>query len=404
MIRTGTICASFLYKYMVNEFKNLSNNSNKNNYEKKKEQLKCLSEIFAKSGGVLSKIAQVINNEYGDMNNPVFSECQPFNPEKTKKYLLELMKTSPFCDNLIYFDPNVFKSGTIGQVHKAKYIDDTDIVLKVQYVGLNEQFETDIKLLNNIVYYIHGDKDFQSIINDIEKKLYDELDYAKELKNHQIFYDIWKNDKNIHISKLIPELCNDKIICMELINGETLNHFINDSTQEQKNHIGNNLIKFIFTSLYNHGLFFSDNHYGNFLIENKEKLYIMDFGCVNELDETLLNFVKNLHISLMKNNKDDFLLNMTNIGIINDSVSQESKDFMYDFFKVMCKPWISEEEFEFSDEWVFSSSIKNPDLISEWNVPSNIIYLAKIPFGLSNILTKMNVKVNLKKFFEELLF
>ena len=40
--------------------------------------------------------------------------------------------------------------------------------------------------------------------------------------------------------------------------------------------------------MFKNQLFYSDIHYGNFLIQNKEILCIMDFGCINYIDDELL--------------------------------------------------------------------------------------------------------------------
>ena len=41
--------------------------------------------------------------------------------------------------------------------------------------------------------------------------------------------------------------------------------------------------------------------------------------------------------------------------------------------------------------------------MKEWNLPSNMVYLNKIPFGLFHILTKLKLKFDFTEFFKELL-
>ena len=82
---------------------------------------------------------------------------------------------------------------------------------------------------------------------------------------------------------------------MEYIDAEGLTSFIENSTQEEKNLIGKYIVEFIFVNFYKHGIFYSDIHYGNFLIKDKQVLYVTDFGCINNIDDILLNNLKNLH-------------------------------------------------------------------------------------------------------------
>ena len=60
-------------------------------------------------------------------------------------HLCELAENNTeFFKDLKYLDFNVFKSGSVGQVHKGIYKNDEHIIFKVQYLGLYEQFKSEI--------------------------------------------------------------------------------------------------------------------------------------------------------------------------------------------------------------------------------------------------------------------
>jgi predicted unusual protein kinase regulating ubiquinone biosynthesis (AarF/ABC1/UbiB family) len=190
---------------------------------------------------------------------------------------------------------------------------------------------------------------------------------------------------------------------MDFIDGESLSEFISSSTQEEKNEIGKRLVEFLFTSLYKHNVFYSDSHYGNFIIKDKSILYVMDFGCTHKFDENIMDKLKNLHKSLISKDKTAFYQIVTDLNILNDKVTEESKEFMYEYFSILCKPWIVDADFEFSDEWLLSTTFKKTDLLKQWSMPENIIFLSKIPFNFSYILNRLNVKSNFRKLFNQLL-
>jgi predicted unusual protein kinase regulating ubiquinone biosynthesis (AarF/ABC1/UbiB family) len=212
---------------------------------------------------------------------------------------------------------------------------------------------------------------------DIKTKLHEELDYKIELSNQLYMDRLWFNDINIKIPKIIPELCNDKILGMHYIDADNLSYFINNSTQEEKNNIAKILIKFIFTNIYKHKIFYSDIHYGNFLIKNKEELYVMDFGCLIKLDDDLHSNLLNLHLSIINENIDLFYTILEKMKIMNESISEKSKIYLYEYFKLQYTPLIC-ENFEFTEEWIKKSDYKDTELMKEWNLPPNIVYLNKI--------------------------
>lgn len=400
MLRSGKICTSLIYKYITSSLSEENNEISE--VSKKGLKIKCLSEVFENCGGVLSKISQMINYEYGISDSNVFSECKPYNEKKTLQFILDKIEDKNYSKNILSFNSNVYKSGTVGQIHKVLYKDNQEIVLKVQYYGLLEQFKSDINILKTITNFLLPS--LLILIKDIEVKLNEELDFRNEFRNHETFYKIWENNELIKIPKIIPELCDNKIIGMNLIHGESLYNFIQDSTDEEKNKIGVLLVDFIFTSLYKHKIFYNDSHYGNFIIENKEILHVVDFGSVSIFDDEILNKIKAFHKSMINDDIESFYECATDLGLINNETSKESRDFLFPTIKRICKPWILNEEFEFTKDYIDKITIHETHLSEEWKVSANILYLARIPHGLCHILHELKLKYNFYNFFTNLIY
>ena len=339
MIRTGTICLALIKTY----FSSLSDNKDECELGRKSNTLKCLKDSFENLGGVFSKLAQMLCIEDSISDNKVFSECRPVNMEKTIVFLKNEFETNKdFFKGVDYIDFDVYKSGSIGQVHKGKMINGDDIIVKVQYHGIAEQINSDLKIFEQVINFLYSFVDLKNALKDIKIKLNEELDYNYELRNQKRVYDIWNNSgEGIEIPEIIPGICSDKIICMKFVSGESLHDFIVSSSQEEKNLIAYKLIKFIFTNIYKHRFFYSDIHYGNFLIQDKEKLIVMDFGCVNEIEEGILVHLKNVYRSLKNDDQELFFKSVKSIGIIDNEISPESKKYAYDYLKLQYRPWIT---------------------------------------------------------------
>jgi ubiquinone biosynthesis protein len=409
-----------MYNYITNEFNDKKSSSD--DFSSKHNKLHCLRNTFANYGGILSKISQILSYAEGDMNNDVFSNCKPYNAEKTLAFLKNEMKSNPeFFKPLQSLDLKVFKSGSIGQVHKGFLLDNTEVILKVQYFGLDKQFETDLKILDSLVNYLYTNNSglLNNALKHIHEKLFEELDYNHEYLNQQQLYDIWEIEnqhENIHIPKLIPELCTDKILCMEFIDGLCLNDFLEIATQEEKNYIGMKLLHFTFTNIYKYNIFYSDIHYGNFIIKDKNILYITDFGCINSIDEDLKNNLKNLHYALLKDDREKFfeLIKTMEMDInyeesfeeddsdeIKNKKISDSEDYMYEYFKLQYEPWCS-LDFHFTTEWVHKASQKDVNMMKNWKLPPHVVYLNKIPYGLFHVFSKLNMSGNFLEFFNQL--
>ena len=350
MLRSGSICISFLYKYLMsdNEINKEDDIDGNKNLIQKSSKLKCLADTFQSYGGVLAKLSQIVC--YENQDSTVFSDCKPFSRDETIQYFKEHYNEFPeFFKNVKYIDFEPYKSGSIGQVHKGVYKDGTDIIIKVQYVGLKEQIDSDLFILDKLISYLYSFANLSNAMIDIKTKLNEELDYTLESFNQQHLHDLWSDNDNIKIPQIISELSNDNLITMEFIEGENLNIFIANSTQEERNNIGKYMVEFIFTNLYKEGIFYSDIHYGNFIVKNKSVLYIMDFGCINDINDELLKNLRDLHISMINDDKELFYSLVENMGIIKNTISDESKEYIYNYFKIQYEPWTS-EEFNFTKE------------------------------------------------------
>lgn len=403
MLRSGSICASLLYKYLTTSSDENIDSSDK--YQSNLKKVKLLGDTFADYGGVLSKISQMVNYAYGVHNSNVYSDCKPINEEKTIEFFeSEILE---FEDELQSYDLRVFKSGSVGQVHKAVYKDGREIVFKVQYVGLNDIFESDLYVLDMIAKFLFSETNMKEGMADIQKQLWEELDYRIEARNQDFLGKCWKDDIYISIPKLIPELCNEKLLCMEYVSvGESLNEFLDTSTKEEITFIGNQMVRFMFTNLFNHKLIYTDVHYGNFIIQDKSRLVVLDFGSVNYIDDKIYPYIGTMLSSLYEEDKVEFYSIMESVGVIHPDrpLSPESSKYMWDYFTLQLRPWIQKEseDFEFTSDWLDECGIRNVALMNEWVLPSNMIWLNKLCHGFTHVIGKMNFKGNYVHLFKEL--
>lgn len=400
MLRAGSLCMTLLYKYMK------SNSESKDNLNEKSRKLKLLAETFSQYGGILSKVSQIL--VLNDIDNNVFSDCKPFSRDKTHNYIVKQYENnSDFFQTIKQFNFEIYKSGSVGQVYRATLLDDREIILKIQYVGLVEQTRQDLKLLDMMVSYLYSElPEMNNAITDIKQKINEELDYQIEKRNQEYVYQAFLNEPQIRIPQIIEELCTDKILTMEFMHGySVLNEFINNSTQEQRNEVGKLIIKFIFKSLFHHRILYPDSHYGNFLVKNDtSSISILDFGCLVYMEPELIESLKQIHYRLKSEDKIGFLNFIEQLGIINSNTSEDSKDYAYEYFRLQYEPLlIDNDEFQFYPEWLDLVGDKNTELMKEWNCPPNMIYLHKIPYGLYHLLTKLDLRCNVGSIIEEIL-
>ena len=65
------------------------------------------------------------------------------------------------------------------------------------------------------------------------------------------------------------------------------------------------------------------------------------------------------------------------------------------------EPWIS-ETFEFTREWLRKAEYKETELMKEWKLPSDMVYLNKINYAMYHVLTNLKLEGNFSNYFKEL--
>lgn len=402
MFRSGSICASLLYNYLTAPSGD-GGSDKQDAYHQNLLKVKVLGDTFSNYGGILSKISQMVNYTYGIHDSDVYSNCKPINSEKTTEFFEnEILE---FEDELQSYDTTVFKSGSVGQVHRAVYKDGREIIFKVQYVGLADIFQSDIYVLNTIAKYLFTEVNLNEGMVDVKKQLFEELDYRIEARNQTHLAECWKGDASIRIPKLIPELCNEKMLCMDFVSeGESLSDFLESSSEEEITFIGNQIIKFMFTNLFKHQMIYTDVHYGNFIIENKYILHVLDFGSVNYIDDEIHKCLFRLVKSLYNGDKEVFFQVIEDMGIINQEtpLSDESLAYMWNYFNIQLESWITRDTFEFTEDWVTRCMVRDVELMKDWVLPANVVWLNKLCHGFIHVIGKMNFKGNYNTLFADL--
>lgn len=394
MLRTCNIIKDITIKYLT------MTTEEDDDLNSKSKSLKTLASVFSTYGGVLGKISQTLSLENEDSN--VYDSVKPLASNRTHKYVTDvLMNTDEFRN--IDIEPAIYKNGSLGQVYKAYDIEKNKLIIKVKYVNLDDETKSDLSIVETLIKYLYSTPHVQNALLDIQNKMMEELDYSNEVNNQIKIKKIWdsKTISHVKIPKVYIELSSTNVIVMEYMEDfVSMSDFLENSTQEEKNNIGNLMIEFVFENLYEHNIYYSDNHYGNFLVKDNNTLCVLDFGCVTCYEDNMVTDLKNIHKNIFNEDKDGFFEIMTRIGILSDETTDESKEYCYQFFKLQYEPLVK-ENFVFTDEWVDRAGEKNMTLMKEWGLPLGFIYLHKIPYGLYHILGKLNLEVDCCKYLYE---
>jgi len=186
------------------------------------------------------------------------------------------------------FDEEPFASASIGQVHRARTEDGREVVVKVQYPGVEASVDSDLAQLRvalgaaGLVRLPRAV--MRELFRELRRQLHEELDYANEAANVRLFREIHAGDELVAIPDVVEERSSARVLTLTYEPGELLGE-ITPARHDQpfRDRVGWSLCRMIVAQVFEHGVLHADPNPANFGVRPDGTLVVYDFGCIKRL-------------------------------------------------------------------------------------------------------------------------
>lgn len=379
---------------------------NENNAEDIYDGLKSLKGSALKVAQMLSMDKSFLPQAYVDK----FSLSQFSVPPLSAPLVLKTFKANfgktPY-EIFDEFDAFSVNAASIGQVHLA-IKDKKKLAVKIQYPGVANSISSDLALVKPIairMFNLQG-KDSDKYFKEVEDKLTEETNYLLELKQSREVVKACQKIENLVFPNYYPEYSSDKIITMDFMTGIHLSEFTKkNANQKIANKIGQALWDFYMYQIHVLRKVHADPHPGNFLVNQKNQLVALDFGCMKQIpNEFYIPYFELIDKEVI-DNKKLFAAKLFELEILRVDDSKEEIEYFtqmfYDLLSLFTKPFQS-ESFDFSDEVFFENIAKlgerfaNDTNLRKMNGnrgSKHFIYMNRTFFGLYNLMFDLKAKI-----------
>jgi predicted unusual protein kinase regulating ubiquinone biosynthesis (AarF/ABC1/UbiB family) len=123
-----------------------------------------------------------------------------------------------------------------------------------------------------------------------------ETDYENEGQNIDFFREQLKRIDYVRIPLVHWDLSTDRILTMSFVSGEPLMDFIANQkpSQEMRDRIGVQLVELFHLQIHRLRALHADPHPGNYLIDSKGTIGLVDFGCVKKFSPNFIEIMRRL--------------------------------------------------------------------------------------------------------------
>ena len=374
------------------------------------EIAKVIIESLGTLKGISVKIAQQVAlglpflpKEYLDEISKSFNSIPPINKALIRKVIKQELGNYP---QNVYdmFEAEAFGAASLGQVHLA-ILNDTKLAVKVQYPGIAKSIESDLGVLKFALTRFAKGGNIDHLMDEVEARLQEEINYEIEAENTEYFYNNLKHDL-IVIPKVMNELSTKTVLTSSFLEGDGFEAFIfRDPSQEERNHYAQLIFDSFFMGLYHMQMIHADPNPGNFIFMEKGKLGLIDFGCVKKLDDDFLISFSKLHVSLMDELPDEEIVEQyTNLRMIDRDTPAKMLKFYQEVIKPLDRIYIEIFEgnsYDFKVHNDFSErgfntimEVQKKQITAVHNMNEDYIFVDRTLLGYYAMFEKMEAKID----------
>ena len=209
------------------------------------------------------------------------------------------------------FEHQPAAAASLGQVHRAVALDDSELACKLQYPDMQSAVEADLKqlqLLFSIRKRFDPALDTSEIGVEIGARLREELDYVHEAKHVALYRAMLAGHDFIRVPRVWPELSTGRLLTMDWMTGaKLLEH--KDAPLAVRNRLATAMFTAWWFPFSRFGVIHGDPHLGNYSVFDDAKgkpagINLLDYGCIRIFPPNFVGGVADLYRGLLQGDDD----------------------------------------------------------------------------------------------------
>lgn len=321
---------------------------------------------------LLASQAQKLSKELGQLKGSLMKAGQAismygelFLPPEANEFLKTLQSKSPplqFSEiekilkaelgekmNELEIDPVAVGSASLGQVHKAKIKATGEMIaLKVQYPGVAEAIESDLKSIRSLLSVMNllpTQLQTDVLFREVRDMLEQELNYPLEMRQTEMYGNLLKDDRRFVVPEIRENFCSQHVIAGSFEKGLAPDDpLVVALSPDRRNRLAMSFLDLYFMELFDWHFVQTDPHLGNYKVRlhasGEDQLVLLDFGALRQYDPKFMQAYSRMIKAALLRDKKALEKASLDLNFIAETDSPELKEHFQEFCLMTVEPFL----------------------------------------------------------------
>ena len=365
------------------------------------EALGKLKGASMKVGQLLSADPELVPEGFGDHLASLQNAAPPMT-YRTVKQQIEDAFDRPIELVFRHFDPEPIGAASIGQVHRATLESGEEVAVKIQYPGVIEALESDLKSVSGMLAYGRAMVERERLdayMHEIRETILQEADYEEEGRKLIHFHEIFQHREGLRAPTSYPAWTRPNVLVMEYIEGEKFDTALLAMSGAEREPYLKRWVE-TYTWMF-HELFelHADPHPGNFLLEEDGTMAVLDFGSVKRFEPRFTDGMLELIDTCWRQDQERAKRLYMELGFGNAGLdwARIEPQLLADYHDIVLKPFLRDEPFEFASWTPAKESrefmLSHPAFL-KLVPPAEALPYFRMLSGVKGLLVRMDARLN----------
>jgi predicted unusual protein kinase regulating ubiquinone biosynthesis (AarF/ABC1/UbiB family) len=332
--------------------------------------------------------------------------------EKVEKVLEEEWDGEPLSELFAEFEHEAFAAASIGQVHRAELLDGREVAVKIQYPGIAEALDADLRNAGTIVRLARAlapGLDAKAIAKELRERVMEELDYEYEAQNQRSFARAYRGHPFVYVPEVITRLSRRRVLVTELVEGLGFEQ-VKQLPHSDRSRFGEIVFRGSFGSIYHLQHFNADPHPGTYLLLDDGRVAFLDFGMTKKLDREQIVLEQRAFDAASRDDPEAFRAALHDLGFVKNP-SKLDAERLLEHMRAVGGWYIEDREIEISARRLLKiiESTNDPrseyyDLMRREAMPADELMGRRMEIGVVAVLGQLRAKRNWHRIMREWIY